>query len=63
MVIKSLPCPYCGNNEPKRTLNSWVFALYDVTRFQCEKCDGKFNSYELDGELKYTIPRTSKWKS
>ncbi len=60
MLYNELACPYCDETSQKKKLNSWIFASYEVTRFECENCHEKFNTYESNGKIKFTIPYSDK---
>jgi len=37
-------CPYCGS-EDLTPIKTWMFKIYVVTMYRCNKCGGKFNHY------------------
>ena len=37
-------CPYCGS-EDLTPIKTWMFKIYVVTMYRCNKCGGKFNYY------------------
>ena len=58
MVSSDLKCPYCKYLSGKKKLNEWIFRDFFVTRLECPSCGQRFNAYEKDGILKFTIPKT-----
>lgn len=51
-------CPRCGK-ESQPTGKKWKYGVFDTKLFYCNQCDKKFNAYYRDGELIYTIPKSS----
>jgi hypothetical protein len=49
-------CPYCLENVDPLSLKTWSFHIFTVTRYECPSCHGKFNAYERDGRLDFTLP-------
>ncbi|MFP3241322.1 MAG: hypothetical protein RXQ94_09345 [Caldivirga sp.] len=37
-------CPYCGSGD-LTPIKTWMFKIYVVTMYRCNKCGGKFNHY------------------
>jgi transcriptional regulator NrdR family protein len=53
-------CPYCLNEVEPVFIKKWQFHIFVVTRYECPKCHEKFNAYERDGKLDFTLPGTPK---
>ena len=43
---KEVYCPHCGDKVATKPIKSWQFRNYDVSRYICGKCQGKFNVYK-----------------
>lgn len=52
-----MKCPHCGIETGEKPLHEWFFATYEVSRYVCDHCDGKFNVYKSEGKFKFTIPK------
>lgn len=50
-------CPACDGEGQLKLLGEWNFAQFKVKRYECNNCKERFNSYEQNGNVKFTIPR------
>ena len=53
---ENVKCPLCGCEFVGEPFKRWKFRFYDVKRFECPNCGGKFNYYE-SANSKFTIPK------
>ena len=56
MAQKVLNCPLCGGTVTTAPFNTWRYAGYKVGRYQCKKCEAKFNLYQ-GPKKSFTIPK------
>ena len=42
-----------------KPIKTWKFRFYDVSRYECESCKGKFNVYESPKST-FTIPKAKR---
>ena len=40
-------------------IKKWLYGGYEVGRYECQECGGRFNSYEQDGEMIFTVPKST----
>ena len=55
----SVKCPLCGHVFEGKPFKRWKFRFYNVGRYECPKCKGKFNVYDSP-KSKFTIPKAKK---
>ena len=49
-------CPMCGAEFESEPLKTWRFGIYEVRRYKCPSCGGKFNLYWSEKTV-FTIPK------
>jgi transposase-like protein len=47
-------CPKCGSENAKPT-KEWKYALFQVKKFDCQKCKAKFRDYSKQGKHNFTL--------
>lgn len=52
-----MKCPNCGKHDGSRPYTQWIYAGYEVSRHVCENCSERYNVYEADGKVKFTVPK------
>lgn len=52
-----MKCPTCTGEVTSSQLNSWIYAGYEVRRYECPHCHNRFNSYLNEGKVKFTVPK------
>ena len=57
-MAQKLACPKCSAQVSTKPLKTWRFGKYDVGRYECGKCGGKFNLYNSPKAI-FTIPKPS----
>ena len=55
--MNQLLCPICNASVSGGSLKSWKFLSYEVKRYECPKCESKFNVYH-GPKGTYTIPKS-----
>jgi transcriptional regulator NrdR family protein len=50
-------CPICEIDIIVAPSKTWNYAGYNVARYLCSNCHEKFNTYSVDGSLKFTVPK------
>jgi predicted RNA-binding Zn-ribbon protein involved in translation (DUF1610 family) len=55
--MDKISCPLCGKSVSNKPLKFWQFGKYNVNRYECPNCKGKFNIYRSQTKT-FTIPRT-----
>ncbi len=58
-MSESVKCPVCGHSFAGKPTKTWKFRFYDVRRYECESCKGKFNVYESPKST-FTIPKAKR---
>ena len=56
-----MKCPNCGKHDGSRPYTQWIYAGYEVSRHVCENCSERYNVYEADGKVKFTVPKQRAW--
>ena len=56
---KMVDCPRCGG-KVEATGREFKFGVFDGKQFRCRTCEKYFNAFYRDGNLKYTVPKTSR---
>ena len=51
-----MKCPLCLKNDNSEPFSNWTYREYVVSRRKCSNCNGKYNTYEKDGNLRFTVP-------
>lgn len=52
-------CPHCNSEISYMPIKKWLYGGYEVGRYECQECGGRFNSYEQDGEMIFTVPKST----
>lgn len=52
-----MKCPICKKENNSEAVKEWIFQGMYVNRFVCSICGEKYNTYSIDGKVKFTIPK------